>query len=70
MVRQQVSSSCIRSIGYDAMKSILEIEFVSGSVYRYFGVPQKIHHELIDASSHGTYFNAEIKDVYRSIKHL
>jgi len=69
VIRQQVSSSCIRSIGYEAITSILEIEFVNGTVYRYLDVPMYKHHELMRASSHGTYFNAEIKDVYRSIKH-
>ena len=36
MIRQPVSSSNIRSIGYDSMSSTLEIEFHSGGVYQYF----------------------------------
>lgn len=38
MIRQPVSSSNIRSIGYDSKSNTLEIEFHSGGVYQYFGV--------------------------------
>ena len=38
MIRQPVSSSNIRSIGYDSESNTLEIEFHSGGVYQYFGV--------------------------------
>jgi KTSC domain len=53
----------IRSVGYDHISSILEIEFHSGKVYRYFGVPQQTHIELMSAGSKGGYFEAYIKSV-------
>ncbi len=62
MTRQGVSSSTIRSIGYEY--STLEIEFNTGSVYQYSGVPVGVYQGLMSASSHGTYFNAYIKGVY------
>lgn len=68
MIRQQVSSSCIRSVGYDGLTSVLVIEFNSGSVYRYLGVPEHVYQGLMKASSKGTYFNNEIKDAYRYSK--
>jgi hypothetical protein len=64
MDRTPVSSSTIRSIGYDAESSTLEVEFNSGTVYQYAGVPQAEHDGLMSASSHGTYFNANIKNRY------
>lgn len=63
MTRQNVSSSNLRSVGYDNLT--LEIEFNSGSIYQYSGVPANIHTALMAASSHGTYFNANIKNIYR-----
>lgn len=69
MQRQPVRSSNIRSIGYDETSRTLEIEFTSGDVYQYFDVPQREHQALMQASSHGSYLNKNIKDKYR-FKHL
>ncbi|WP_241430551.1 KTSC domain-containing protein [Haloferax volcanii] len=62
--RTPVTSSNLRSVGYDQDEQILEIEFNSGGVYRYFGVPSNIYADLMNASSHGKYFHSNIKDVY------
>lgn len=64
MERQNVSSSNIASIGYDADNSILEIEFNNGGIYQYSGVPEGVYNGLISAGSHGTYFHNHIKDIY------
>jgi len=64
MQRQTVSSSNLASIGYDASNEILEVEFNHGGVYHYFDVPKDVYQELMDASSHGKYFVANIKDDY------
>jgi hypothetical protein len=55
-------------VGYDGLTSVLVIEFNSGSVYRYLGVPEHVYQGLMKASSKGTYFNNEIKDAYRYSK--
>lgn len=65
MERIHVSSSNLRSVGYDYEESILEIEFHSGSVYQYFNVPQQRYESLINASSKGSYFAAHIRNIYR-----
>lgn len=62
MTRTRVSSSNIASVGYDSQMGILEIEFQSGSVYRYYRVPQSHYQGLMRASSHGQYFDAYIKN--------
>lgn len=65
MERSPISSSNIASVGYDAPNAILEIEFLSGGVYQYFGVPEHIYAELLNAGSAGGYFARHIKNVYR-----
>ncbi len=65
MNRQPVQSSNLRAVGYDLQTNILEIEFNSGGVYQYFGVPQSIYLSLMSASSLGSYFYANIRDTYR-----
>lgn len=61
MERQYVSSSNIASIGYDPDNLILEIEFLSGTVYQYYGVPQNIYDGLMAADSHGKFLDVYIK---------
>lgn len=68
MIRQSVSSSNIRSIGYDSKFQTLEIEFHSGGIYQYFNVPESIYNALMAASSHGSYFHRHIKNRYRCTK--
>lgn len=63
--RVAVKSSNLVSVGYDSASRTLEIEFGGGSVYRYFRVPPEKHEGLMGASSHGKYFAARIKGVYR-----
>lgn len=65
MERTPVSSSNLRSVGYDQMSQTLEIEFTSGSVYQYFNVPVSVYRGLMGASSHGEYFAQNIRNVYR-----
>lgn len=64
MIRETVSSSELRSVGYENTM-ILEIEFQNGGVYQYFEVPEVAHAELMSASSKGRYFNQNIRNVYR-----
>lgn len=64
MQRIPVKSSDIASIGYE--ENVLEIEFNSGrSLYQYYDVPSHEHDNLMNASSHGKYFNQNIKNKYR-----
>jgi KTSC domain len=61
IARTPVVSSCIASIGYAEETRILEVEFRSGAVYRYFLVPGGIHAALMAAASKGAYLNLCIK---------
>lgn len=57
-----VSSSNLASIGYE--NGVLYITFHHGGTYWYRGVPESVYHGLMNASSHGKYFHAFIKNVY------
>ena len=61
MDRIPVSSRNLASVGYDPTTSTLEIEFNTGSIYQYFGVPQEIYEGLMNAGSKGTFFHHNIK---------
>lgn len=65
MNRLPVKSSNIKSVGFDQINFILEIEFHSGGIYRCFQVPTSEYQGLIYAPSIGTYFDRHIKDKYR-----
>ncbi len=62
MERQNVSSSNLASIGYDVRNELLEVEFNHGGIYQYFNVPNDVYEELMNASSHGVYFSANIRN--------
>lgn len=64
MERYSVASSNIASIGYDAPSQTLEVEFLSGTIYQYFGVPENMYDELMQAGSKGRFLNTYIKNAY------
>ncbi|WP_112236690.1 KTSC domain-containing protein [Kribbella monticola] len=64
MRRRPVDSASVRSVGYSMSSRTLEIEFVNGSVYQYFDVPQPTYAGLLAASSIGNFVNTQIKPYY------
>jgi len=64
MERKRIDSSGLSVVGYSKDSAVLEIEFKSGKVYRYFAVPSSLYAELMTAESKGTFFNRCIKDVF------
>lgn len=62
MERLPVESSNLASVGYDPESAVLEIEFKSGGIYEYSGVPQSVYDGLINAESKGKYFHRYIKN--------
>ncbi|HEJ8168487.1 KTSC domain-containing protein [Serratia marcescens] len=65
MDRENVTSSNISSIGYDAESQTLEIEFLNGAIYQYFDVPEQVHAELMGADSVGAFLARNIKGSFR-----
>jgi len=62
MERERVESEAIAGVGYDADRRVLEIEFTSGEIYRYFDVPPALHAGLMTAASHGEFFAQHIRN--------
>lgn len=65
MRRISVTSSDIHSIGYDPQSAVLEVEFNSGDVYRYFDVPEHIYSQFMNTSSKGWFLHEYIRYSYR-----
>ncbi|HEY0666769.1 MAG TPA: KTSC domain-containing protein [Sphingobacteriaceae bacterium] len=57
-------STVISSIQYHPDSSTLTIKYVSGIVYQYKNVPEKVYKELKASMSKGRYLNYHIKRKY------
>jgi hypothetical protein len=68
MKRTSVSSGNIASVGYDAKMSIMEVEFTTGDVYKYYDVPVDVYRGLMDAESKGVYLYSNVKSKYQYSK--
>ena len=55
-------SEALRSVGYDFDMCMLEIEFNSGAIYRYFDVPDHLPIGLMTAESHGEFYASFIRN--------
>ena len=64
--RQSVKSVILRSVGYDDSTKILEIEFHSGLVYQYLGVPSKVYMDLMRSGEIGKYFSDKVRTRFRT----
>lgn len=64
MERIPVDSSMIKSVGYEVTSEELEVQFNSGAVYRYRGVPIAVYEELLAADSKGQYMHNHIIAAY------
>jgi hypothetical protein len=64
MDRKRVSSSNIRSVGYEEKTRVLEVEFTNGSVYQYSGIQPEVHRRMMSASSIGSFFKDNIEEEY------
>jgi hypothetical protein len=59
------TSSNVARISYDDSSSTLEIEFLNGSIYQYYDVPQQIWDSFKEASSKGQFIHQYLKGHYR-----
>ena len=64
MEKQTVASSNVRAIGYDSETQTLEIEFLNGSIYQYYGVPDHMHTQMMQESSKGKFLHLYIRNSY------
>lgn len=69
MEREKVSSSLVRSVGYDPDAQLLEVELTDGKIYQYQDVPEQTYQGLMEAASYGRYFNQHVRGhSYRRIR--
>ena len=64
MERKRISSSRIRSAGYDDKTRTLEIEFSDGRISAYMDVAPDIYRGLMSAPSPVAYFEDRIAEDY------
>ena len=64
MQKDPVASSNLASVGYSPDTETLEIEFLNGSVYQYYNVPENMYHQLMGAGSKGKFLHTYIKNAY------
>lgn len=69
MDRMRVRSSVIASLGYAPEDEALHVEFHTGRLYTYFGIPQDVYDSLLASPSLGSYFNQNIRDHYPFTEH-
>lgn len=61
MLRTALDSTSLLAAAYQEPLALLELQFRSGALYRYFGVPASIYDGLLSAESKGRYFNSFIR---------
>ena len=64
--RQPVKSRILRSVGYNDSTKILEIEFHTGLVYQYSGVPPKVYKDLMSSGEIGKYFSEKVRPKFQT----
>lgn len=64
MERYLVASSNLSSVGYDRGAQVLEVEFLNGSVYQYYNVPENMYDQIMQSTSKGKFLNTYIKNSY------
>jgi hypothetical protein len=68
MIRQPVISSNIKSVGYDEVLQIIEVEFITGDIYQYNKVPQHVYIALMAAPSIGSAVHKMLRGKFDYIK--
>ena len=61
-------SSVISSYSYDSGAAALTVTYVSGLVYRYLEVPERVYKEFRASESKGRYLNFHIKGRFNYVK--
>jgi hypothetical protein len=64
----KLNSTAITAVVYLDQQALLEMEFGSGAVYRYFDVPTATYETFLLAESQGAYFNHYIRNRFAYAK--
>ena len=63
-----LQSTSLKTACYQEQSAFFDLEFQSGMIYRYLGVPVEVYQELLQAESKGRYFNLHIRNRYSYTK--
>ena len=66
--RSSVSSTNIRSIGYDPKSRTMAVEFHNGGIYHYSDVPPEKHADLMTAPSIGNHLAKNFRGQHSTMK--
>ena len=68
MEKKPVQSTNVKSVGYDAVEKVLEVEFKSGGVYQYTGVQAEMYADLMKAESVGRFIAQVVRAGRRGLR--
>ena len=51
MNEMRVESTTLRALAYDSGRGVLQLEFCTGAIYHYYGVPAAVYEALLGAPS-------------------
>jgi len=57
----KVESTTLRTVAYDDVRGVLQLEFRTRAIYDYYDVPVAVYEALLGAPSKGNYFNRVIR---------
>ena len=60
-----LNSRAVKRAEYNPESKRMQLWFPDGGPYDFCNVPQNVYDGLIRASSHGSYYNAHIRDRYQ-----
>jgi len=64
----ELNSTSLKRAAYCCQEALLELEFRSGAIYCFGGVPEATYQELLRSESKGVYFNHHIRNRFPYIK--
>ena len=67
ITRQPVHSHALAAVGYSKRLHALEVEFISGAIYRYSNVPPEIYRDLLGAPSKAQFYDANVRGHFPSV---
>ena len=68
MLRTDLNSTSLSTVGYRDRPALLELEFRGGAIYQYWGVPEATYQGLLLSQSKGAYFNRYIRNRFAYAK--
>ncbi len=68
MEMQPVKSSNVSAVGYDEENKTLTVEFRSGGIYQYAGVPPEMYADLLEADSVGRFVSQVVRAGRKGLK--